>query len=94
MPDCDVVIFHLIIVEFLDEIFATRQLHTTRLWKPTYDETHQVLTLTKLQEYYNSEKTVRFVQLNPDISGEFCELRRKQIIISRDGYSFHLKHHD
>lgn len=72
---------------FTDKIFATRQLHTTRLWKATYDD-RQSPSITKVQEYYDRESTVRFLQLNPDIWGEFCELRHKQITLSRDGYTF------
>lgn len=69
----------------IDQIFATRQLYTTRLWKLESNEEDKPI-VTALQENRNLMSIVRSVALNHGILGELCELRSKELSILYDGY--------
>lgn len=70
----------------IDPIFATRQLHTTRVWKVEDNEadSHQPV-VTNVQEYCDPTSTVQCIDLNHYILGELGELRSKKLLISHVG---------
>ncbi len=68
-----------------DPLFATRQFHTTRLWKVEQRETGSLPIITNVQECSDPSSTVRYVEFNQFDCGEFCELRSQEIKISERG---------
>ncbi|XP_046652320.1 uncharacterized protein LOC124343166 isoform X2 [Daphnia pulicaria] len=68
-----------------DPLFATRQFHTTRLWKVEQRETGSLPIITNVQECSDPSSIVRYVEFNQFDCGEFCELRSQEIKISERG---------
>ncbi|EFX63298.1 hypothetical protein DAPPUDRAFT_119334 [Daphnia pulex] len=68
-----------------DPLFATRQFHTTILWKVEKRETGSLPIITNVQECSDLSSTVRYVEFNQFDWGEFCELRSQEIKISERG---------
>jgi hypothetical protein len=73
-----------------DPLFATRQFHTTILWKVEKRETGSLPIITNVQECSDPSSTVRYVEFNQFDWGEFCELLSQEIKISERGL---LKNH-
>jgi len=81
----DVNLFYRFSVYKVDPLFATRQFHTTRLWKIEQRETGSQPIITNVQECSDPSSTVRYVEFNQFDWGELFELRSHEIKISERG---------
>lgn len=66
-----------------DVIFATRQLHTTQVWKLKKKDGQPYIE--RIQEYHDPDSNVNCIDFNAITRGELCELRNRELIISKNG---------